>query len=161
MHTDFHGFLSVFIREIRVPFTKEVDMSIRIKKRGGGGCCGVLATLGFILVCILGMVSIFAFGIKFTDEYACAIAVAQRHELVIEELGQPLEPGFIAWMQGYESGGGEMQTAFSTSLSGPRGSGQVRAHVYRTPLGESFLIEYNNQQGEWVRLHSGSNPCRS
>lgn len=135
-------------------------MSIKIRQRGGGGCCGVLITFGLISTCVLIVVLGFGLGIKLTDEYACTITVVRQHPQVIEELGQPLEPGLFAWIQGYESGGGELRSAFSASVSGPRGSGRVRANVYRTPLGESFLIEYNNQQGEWVRLHSGSNPCR-
>jgi len=135
-------------------------MNIRIRNRGGGGCCGVMVTLGLIMACVLLMGFIFGFSIKLTDEYACTMAVAQQHQLVIEELGQPVEPALLAWTQSYESGGGEVRAVFSTSVSGPRGSGQVRANVYRTPLGESFLIEYRNQAGDWVRLHSGSSPCR-
>lgn len=135
-------------------------MSIRIRSRSGGGCCGALVTLGLISTCALMMVLGFGLGIKLTDEYACTMTVVQRHPQVIEELGQPLTPGFLAWTQSYESVPHGTRMYFTSSVSGPRGSGQVRANIHRLSTSESYMIEYQDLAGDWVRLYSGGNPCR-
>jgi hypothetical protein len=134
-------------------------MSIKIRNRGGGGCCSALIVLGLISACSLIMVLGFGLGIKLTDEYACTMTVVQQHQLVIEDLGRPLEPGFLAWTRNYESDPNGVRMYFTSSVSGPRGSGQVRANIHRLSLSESYLIEYQDPVGDWVRLYSGSNPC--
>ncbi len=132
-------------------------MSVRIKNRGG--CCGALLTIGLISTCGLIMVLGFGLGIKLTDEYACTMAVVQQHPQVIEELGQPLEPGFLAWTQNYESVPNGVKMYFTSSVSGPGGSGQVRANIHRWSTSSSYMIEYQDLAGDWVRLYSGSDPC--
>jgi hypothetical protein len=58
-------------------------MNIKIRNRGGGGCCRGLIVLGLISACTLVMVLGFGLGIKLTDEYACTMTVVQQHQVLI------------------------------------------------------------------------------
>jgi hypothetical protein len=135
-------------------------MSRRMRNFVRGGCFGVLAIQCLFAACVLLMMGLgFGLGIKLTEDYTCTMTVIQQHQLVIEELGQPLKPGFLAWTRSYASNQNGVRMDFTSSISGPHGSRQVRANIHRLSVSESYLIEYQNLAGDWVQLYSGSNPC--
>jgi hypothetical protein len=99
------------------------------------GCGRRLLSLAMLAIVPLILLYIFGFSIKTSEEYACALDTAERNAQVIRITGEPVKPGLFAWIFYFESGGGERQGNFSTSLSGPRGKGTLKVQFYRTPLG--------------------------
>lgn len=112
------------------------------------------------LACFAGLfLFIFGYFVKLTDAYACSLGVARRSPAVVEELGEPVEAGFFAWIYGYSQANSVTDTAFRTSLSGPKGGGTLRAKWYRSPVGSSLYIELEKGGRKRV-VYSGVIPCR-
>jgi hypothetical protein len=117
-----------------------------------------IGTLALSTLFIGFMLFIFGFSIKTSQEYDCVISMAKRSREVVAVTGEPIEPGFFAWISYFESGGGVRQGHFSTSVSGPQGKGRVSASFYRTPVGSSLDIWFKTG-GEEVSIYSGDYPC--
>lgn len=122
----------------------------------------VLSTLiGLLFMVGMGLffIYIFAFSIKGTEEYACALEQARSSRVVGQALGEPIEPGLIAFLSLRESQGSRVQSTFSTSLAGPRGDGRIRVDAYRAPTGSYLNMQFKSE-GDWVSVYSGDYPCR-
>ncbi len=119
--------------------------------RGIGSASGFLArplrTL-FVLAFVVGFPAffffIFALSIKWTDAYECSIAQARRSPALIAEVGEPVEAGFFAWSFAYAKEASTTDAAYSTNVSGPKGSGTLRVQFYRSPVGSSVTIDLEN-----------------
>ena len=122
------------------------------------GCGRRLASLALFAIVPLLLLYIFGFSIKTSEEYACVLDTAERSAQVIEITGEPVTPGLFAWTSYFESGGGERQGQFSTSLSGPRGKGRLQAQFYRTPVGATLGI-WVKAGGEESEVYNGAYPC--
>ncbi|MBN2006435.1 MAG: hypothetical protein JXA21_23990 [Anaerolineae bacterium] len=101
---------------------------------------------------------VFGFSIKTSEEYACALQIAERSAQVAEITGEPVTPGLFAWTSHFESGGGLRQRRFSTSLSGPRGKGRLVVEFYRTPIGATLGMWFKTS-GEETGVYNGTYPC--
>ena len=122
------------------------------------GCGRRLLSLAMFAIVPLILLYVFGFSIKTTEEYACALDIAESSARVIEITGEPVEPGLFAWTSYFESGGGERQGQFSTSLSGPRGKGRLKVQFYRTPIGATLGIWFRTSEGE-TEVYNGTYPC--
>lgn len=122
------------------------------------GCGRRLFSLALFAIVPLILLYIFGFSIKTTEEYACALDTAERSAQVIAVTGEPVEPGLFAWTSYFESGGGERQGRFSTTLSGPRGKGRLIVQFYRTPIGASLDVWFKTSEGE-ITVFNGAYPC--
>jgi hypothetical protein len=105
------------------------------------------------------MMYIFGFSIKSSSQYACTLEQARRSREVTWQLGEPIEPGFFAWLSYHESQGSISQGSFSTSVSGPRGNGRIRAEYYRAPVHSYLYVQFKGSEG-WVDVYRGDYPCR-
>jgi hypothetical protein len=122
------------------------------------GCLRHILSRMMFLVIPLILLYVFGLSIKTTEEYACALDMAERSAQVIEVTGEPVTPGLFAWTSYFESGGGERQGQFSTSLSGPHGKGRLKVQFYRTPIGASLGIWFKTSEGE-TEVYNGTYPC--
>ncbi len=115
----------------------------------------------FALVAIgpLIMLYVFGFSAKTTEEYACALRMAEQNTEVALIIGEPITPGLFAWTFYFESGGGLRQGRFSTSISGPRGKGRLIVEFYRTPVGATLEV-WLKTGGEEITVYYGNYPCR-
>lgn len=121
----------------------------------------ILRLLGSLLLALLVpgiLIYAFGFSMKATAEYTCALRMVERDAQAVAMLGEPLTPGLFAWTPYFESGGGERRGQFSTSVSGPRGHGSIRAQFYRTPLG-GMLGVWLKIVGEEYEIYNGTYPC--
>ena len=91
------------------------------------GCLGLLAlTLGFLAA----VISLIFWGIRSTDVYSGALERARFAPAVVEELGEPIEPGF--WVTGsiHTSGpSGDVELMFP--IAGPRGRGTIYVTAHK------------------------------
>jgi hypothetical protein len=126
------------------------------RKRVAGMGLGLVFGLAFTLF----MLFIFGFSIKGTREYACALDQVRRSDMVAQALGEPIKPGFVAWLFSRETGGAQASATFATSISGPRGRGRIRVDSYRAPVGSYLLVQLKANGQDWVDVYSGSYPCR-
>jgi len=117
-----------------------------------------LGSLFLLLLLPAILLFVFGFFMKTTDEYACALQTARQESQVIAVTGEPLMPGLFAWMPYFESGGGLRQGLFFTKLSGPTGSGTLRAEFYRTPIGATLYLTFKIG-GEETVIYDGAYPC--
>ena len=106
----------------------------------------------------LVMVFFFAFFIKTTEEYDCIMRTVAQHPEVVREIGEPVEPGLLAWSPFFESGGHVRQGYFVTRVSGPRGEGKIKADFYRAPVGATMTISFESR-GEEIALYDGPYIC--
>lgn len=113
------------------------------------------------LIAVVPLILLYAFGfsIKTTEEYACALRMAEQSAQVSAAIGEPIAPGLFAWTTYFESGGGLRQGRFSTAISGPRGRGTLSAEFYRTPVGATLGL-WLKTGGEEIELYYGNYPCR-
>ncbi|MBN2392425.1 MAG: hypothetical protein JXR84_16970 [Anaerolineae bacterium] len=122
------------------------------------GCGRSLVSFALFAIVPLILLYVFGFSIKTSEEYACVLDTAERSARVIRVTGEPVTPGLFAWTSYFESGGGERQGQFSTTLSGPRGKGRLQAQFYRTPIGATLGIWFKTSQGE-TEVYNGAYPC--
>jgi hypothetical protein len=113
---------------------------------------------GLTLIFPLAMLLFFALFIKTTEEYACIMRTVVQHPDVVAAVGEPIEPGLLAWSPFFESGGHVRQGYFVTNVSGPRGKGKIKADFYRAPVGATMTISFESQ-GEDVTLYDGPYVC--
>jgi hypothetical protein len=83
---------------------------------------------------------------------------ALSHPDVVAAVGEPVEPGLLAWISFFESSGHVRQGAFVTRVSGPRGRGRIRADFYRAPVGATMRVRFQ-QEGETITLYDGAYAC--
>lgn len=117
--------------------------------------------LRLVLLSLIGPVVLaffFLFFIKTTEEYSCVLQTVQQDPDVVKALGEPVEPGLFAWMPFFESGGHVRQGYFTTTVSGPRGKGKIKADFYRAPVGSTLEILFEFEGDETV-LYSGPYVC--
>lgn len=100
---------------------------------------------------------IFAVSIKWTYAYTCSVAIAKRSPVVIAELGEPMEPGLLAWSFAYMHEFSTTDASFSTDLSGPKGEGKLRVHFYLSPVGSSLTMDLE-KDGRAHVVHRGFIP---
>ncbi|MGC9467748.1 MAG: cytochrome c oxidase assembly factor Coa1 family protein [Anaerolineae bacterium] len=122
---------------------------------------GSIISIGVLFALGMGLffVFIFGFSIKGTEEYACAMQQVRQSEVVAQALGEPIEPGFVAWLYQRETGGAMARASFSTSISGPRGRGRIRVDAYRAPVGAYLLVQFK-EDGDWIDIYADAYPCR-
>ncbi len=113
---------------------------------------------GLALLFPLAMVLFFALFIKTTGEYDCIMRTVVQHPDVVREIGEPVEPGLLAWSPFFESGGRVRQGYFVTNISGPRGKGKIKADFYRAPVGATMTIFFESQ-GQELTLYDGPYIC--
>ncbi len=111
-----------------------------------------------VAVIPLILLYVFGFSIKTSDEYDCAIRMAEQSAQVIAVTGEPITPGLFAWTRYFESGPGLRQGYFSTAVSGPRGRGTLYVHFYRTPIGASFDVWFESGRQRFS-VYSGDYRC--
>ena len=120
----------------------------------------LLLAVAVVLLPFVGLfVYIFGLHIKGTDAYACSLAEARRSPLVVAQLGEPIEAGFFAWTRGYSREMSVTDASFSTTLTGPKGSGTLRTRWYSSPIGSSLRLELE-KDGQTHVVYSGVIPCR-
>ncbi len=116
----------------------------------------------FWIIFSLGMIALFAFMftyfIKMTDEYACVLQITRQNDDLVRALGEPIEPGFFAWSSKYGGEGQQFEASFGTAVSGPRDKGNIRAQIYRSPVGSAMTIEFSGAAGD-VLIYDGPYQC--
>lgn len=133
--------------------------------RGIGSAFGSLARLktplGVALLVALPALffSVFAFGIRWTDAYACSITEAKRSPALIALVGEPIETGFLAWSFAYRQEASTTDATYSTNVSGPKGAGTLRVQFYRSPVGSSLAMDLE-KDGQTHVVHRGPAACR-
>lgn len=115
--------------------------------------------LALFAIAPLIMLYVFGFSAKTTEEYTCALRMAEQNPEVALRIGEPITPGLFAWTSYFESGGGLRQGRFSTGISGPRGKGTLIVEFYRTPVGSSLGVWLKTGREEF-EVYYGSYPCR-
>lgn len=97
------------------------------------------------LICLI-MGFVFIFLIRFTPEFECVMDIVSANPEVIAELGEPVKPGFIALTSRYGSvdDSSAFEARFRAPVSGPNGSGWVKADIYRSPIGSAMTIEFGD-----------------
>lgn len=103
---------------------------------------------------------IFAFSMKGTREYRCAVNFALNSPEVREALGDDVSAGNLAWISSYESGGGVATAYFRVLLKGSKGFGNLYINSHTTPGMESMVINLDHEGGE-KQIHRGTFPCGS
>jgi hypothetical protein len=103
---------------------------------------------------LFGVFYLFTFRIKTTDEYKCVVAFVKQNKTVIEEVGEPVKPSFMASSRYFKQEGRLREAVFSFEVSGPKGRGEISASTYRTPIGESMYIRFQGRD-----LYRGSFYC--
>ncbi|MBN2257578.1 MAG: hypothetical protein JW704_07115 [Anaerolineaceae bacterium] len=112
----------------------------------------------FALVPII-LIAVFGLFVKTTPEYKCALNIVEDNEQIFNILGKPIRPGLFAWLMYYERGGMESHGAYTTSVTGPKGSGDIKVGFYRTPIGSSLEIWFTIN-GDEMEVYNSSYPCR-
>jgi len=131
-----------------------MKMETSTPKRRGCGLFGFLFALGMIAF----FAFMFGYFIKTTDEYACVLQITQQHDALVRNLGEPIEPGLIAWLSRYGGEGSQFEASFRTAVSGPRGNGRIRAQIYRNPVGSAMKIEFSGDGGD-ILIYDGPYQC--
>lgn len=124
-------------------------------KKAGSALIGLVMFVGMSL--LFGY--IFLFSVKGTDAYACVLEEAERNPAITGVTGEPLEPGFLAFLSSRESQGSTARTIFSTNISGPQGSGRIRADVNQAPVNAFLLLQFRPEGGAWFDVYTGEYPC--
>jgi hypothetical protein len=101
---------------------------------------------------------VFAFSMRTSSEYRCAMQILGRSRQVLSMIGAPISPGWIAWTKYYESGGMVSQGVFWTYITGPEGIATVDVGFYRAPVGDSLEIWFT-WKGEEIEVYDGTYPC--
>ena len=96
------------------------------------GVATVTVIPAFFLVVFLGVVWMF----KNSDVYATSLDLVRRHPLVQEELGVPIEAGWLA--------GGNIE------ISGASGSAEIGYSVSGPSLEGTVYVEATRRRGKWT-----------
>lgn len=107
-----------------------------------GGCCGCLALLLGLMVILPvgGGVALFQ-GLKQSDVYTDAVDAARADARVVDELGEPIETGFL-FSGSINTSTNSGDADFSIPLSGPKGDATLYViAVKRAGVWEFELVE--------------------
>ncbi len=119
--------------------------------------------IGFIAVITAALVAIiagvFLYSVKYTDEYKCAISQLKNDGQVKNILGEPIEPGFFAFLSSSRTNNSERSAYFQTSVSGPKDSGTLYVSSFRGRLGSNFQMSLNTKS-ESREIYNGLYPCK-
>ncbi|NNE66978.1 MAG: hypothetical protein HKN33_10480 [Pyrinomonadaceae bacterium] len=121
--------------------------------------------IGLVILLPIILVSVITFAIiggvlvgsKSTYEYKCAIIEVKKNEKAIEMLGEPMEESFYI-LPNIEIKNSRREVNFSTSLSGPKGSGTLRVSSFRDPFRSDFMMQLEVDDDKEV-LYKGRYPC--
>lgn len=117
----------------------------------------VLLPIGIFVLVGGGLASAYFIGVKATDEYECAMKALRSNSDAKRLLGEPMEPSFLA--TGVVSiNGRNRNVTFSTTVTGPKGSGELNVVSVRESLDSDFLMSLN-RDGDRTSIHSGEYPC--
>ncbi len=119
----------------------------------------VLAFLFSFLV-LAGMGYIFLFSMHHTNEYACVMSHVKDSTIVRQHVGSPVVPGRFVFLSYWRSGGAQVETAFTTTVSGPNGQGRVRAELFHSLAASAMNIELEVDR-EIIPVYQGEYLCRS
>jgi hypothetical protein len=126
------------------------------------GCwLGVIIGLSVIVPIIVGLGIVggaLLMGNKNTEEYECAMSEVKKNNQVRDLLGEPMEAGWLA-PGNFSIKNSERNIGFSTSLTGPKGSGTLYVKSFRNPIGSSFQMLLTID-GKDITLHNGTYPCK-
>ena len=146
-------------REFREGIERAARDRLDARVRRGRRVLRPLLLLAVLLPFVGLFVYIFGLHAKGTDAYACSLAEARRSPLVAAQLGEPVEAGFFAWTRGYSHEMSVTDAAFSTTLTGPKGSGTLRTRWYDSPVGSLLRLELE-KGGRTHVVYNGTIPCR-
>jgi hypothetical protein len=132
----------------------EMEVEVEKPKSTGCGCFGLIFFLGMIFL----FAFVFGYFIKTTDEYACVLQITQQDDELVRSLGEPIEPGFFAWLSNYGGEGQQFETSFRTAVSGPRDSGNIHAQIYLSPVGSAMTIKFSGDAGN-ILIYDGPYQC--
>lgn len=140
---------------------EDVELELRPSAGIGGSLIYmVLAPAAFMLFFWVVFGYIFAFSMKGTREYRCALEHAKGDPEVIKTLGENIAQGTFAWISSYESGGGVVTSYFRVLLKGSKGFGNLYVNSHSTP-GSEVMALYLEHDGEEREIHRGTFPCGS
>ncbi len=117
----------------------------------------VLCPLGTIVLVGGGLASAFLFGVKATDEYACAMKTLRSNSDAKRLLGEPIEPSFFT-LGTVSIRNNDRNITFSTTVTGPKASGELNVVSVRDAFDSSFLISLN-MDGKRTAIHTDEYPC--
>lgn len=86
---------------------------------------------GLIVILLIPCFVIFPFiAMKFSDAYSMSLEAVKQNNLVIAELGQPLNPGFFV-KGSYTTSGSNASAVLQYSITGPKGTGNVSVYAIK------------------------------
>ncbi len=130
-------------------------------RRGAAGCggCGCLTSLLFVAIFVAFMLWVFGASIKGSVLYQCAVQKAQGNANVVKLIGTPIKADSFAWITNYSSSGARESGHFTTSLSGPKGSGLLDVTGTHDSRGTQLNITFASGE-QTVRVNSGTAACK-
>ena len=146
---------------VSVSGTMPDEVSFHFKRVGRvlGSFKSVLGMGAFVLFFWVLFGYIFAFSMKGTDSYNCAVQQALSDPRVTEALGDDVKPGFFVWLSSSTSGSGVSNSYYRLLLKGSKGIGNLYVATYSAPSISTMELEFE-EDGKSVQLYSGSTPCR-
>lgn len=126
--------------------------------KGVGSVKGVLSSGVFVLFFWVLFGYIFAYSMKGTESYNCALKLARENPQVAAELGANPEPGFFVWTGSSESGGGVSRSSYRFLLKGKKGIGNLYVNSYSAP-GMNNLKVALEHDGKQIHIIDGPAPC--
>lgn len=109
---------------------------------------------GFVLALLGGA---FFLGVKATDEYECAIGTLRANPEAKRLLGEPIEPSLFA-VGSFSLKGRDRTVTFTTTVTGPKGSGELSVVSVRDGFNSDFLMSIE-VDGQRTAIHTGGYPC--
>ncbi|QYO66157.1 cytochrome c oxidase assembly factor Coa1 family protein [Leptolyngbya sp. 7M] len=116
--------------------------------------CTAVTTAAFFAV----LAGVFLYSVKYTDEYKCAISQIKNDRQVKSILGEPIEPGFFAFLSSSRRNNSERSAYFQTSVFGPNASGTLYVSSFRGRLGSNFQMSLKTNS-ESREIYNGQYPC--
>lgn len=101
---------------------------------------------------------IFAFSMKDSREYECAVGYALKDPAVTDALGKDVTAGNFAWISSFESGGGFRTAYFRVLLKGSKGVGNLYISSYVAPAISTMQLEFESPD-DYQRIYTGTFPC--
>lgn len=110
------------------------------------------------LVLVGGGIAAFLFlGVRSTDEYACAMKSLLSNSDAKRLLGEPIEPSLFT-LGTVSIRNNDRNVTFTTTVTGPKASGELSVVSVRDEFDSDFLISLN-MDGKRTTIHTEEYPC--
>jgi hypothetical protein len=111
-----------------------------------------------IFVSVGGILASVFLGAKNVEEYECAMSELRKNKEAVEILGDNITDGYFV-APNIEISGQKREVAFTVSVSGSKGSGNLVVSSERSPSRSDFTMMLGSNDGGKM-LYNGSYPCK-